>query len=238
MASPSPGTPVVTSITTAATSFSIALNSPSAGTLLLVCMRVTADPGTVTFTGYTPLVSDASDASDDQTMIFYRWADGTEGVNDTLTTVNSVKLTAFAYKITGAENPATQAPENSTVAVGTVSPADPGTVTPTGGSKDYLFIAFAGCDGEGEVFTAPANYSGSSSSSTGTGGAVATNCVINVSNRQLTAASENPGTMAISTAPANGWTAFTVAVHPPAPAAAALPHETVELQAVSRSSVW
>ena len=69
------------------TPYTINVGSPVAGTLLLVLVRFAGAVGTITFTGYTALNGaggDASDASDDVTIIFYRWADGTEGASDSL----------------------------------------------------------------------------------------------------------------------------------------------------------
>ena len=113
-------------------------------------VRYAAAPGSVTFTGYSLLASDASDASDDTTAVYYRWADGAEGATDALSPTNSVKGGAISWEITGAANPAAQAPEISTVAIGTTTAntANPAIVAPTGGSRDYLFLALMGQDGE------------------------------------------------------------------------------------------
>src|SRR5262245_54640304 len=131
-----------TNITTAGTSHAINVGSPAAGTLLIVFVRFAAAPGSVTFTGYTPLASDSSDATDGTVPVCYRWADGADGATETLTTGNSVKLCAMAYEVTGAENPAQNAPTISTVVVGTTSAntANGGSVAPVGAPKDTLYI--------------------------------------------------------------------------------------------------
>lgn len=238
MASPSE-TRTSTSVATAATSFNINVGSPAASQLLVVFVRFAGAPGTVTFTGYTPFVSaEASDASDDVTYLFYREATGSEGATDPLSCVNSVKLASITWIVTGAEDPAVQAPQNSTVAVGTNTAPDATTVTPTGGSKDYLFLYVLGCDGETQTFGIPATYANLVNQNSGTGGAAATNCRVGGGSRQLTAASEDPAAASLDLAPTTGWTAFVVAVHPPAPAAFLAPPEKVELQAVIRASVW
>lgn len=210
-----------TNVTTASTTWNINVGSPAAGTLLIVLVRFAADPGAVTFTGYTAFAGpDTSDATDDTTVLYYRWADGTEGATDVLNPTNSVKGCAICWEITGAQNPGIQPPEASTVAVGTTTAntGNPDTVTPTGGAQDYLFLAVMGLAGELNAPTAsPTNYSTVTTANSGTGGAVATNCSVAGGSRQLNASSENPGTFTHAAA-TGGWTAYTVAIHPAGPA--------------------
>lgn len=207
-----------TNITSASTSHAINVGSPAADTLLIVLVRFAGAPGTVTFTGYSSLVSDTSDASDDTTQIFYRWADGTEGATDTLSTGNSVKLAAICWEITGASDPAQGVPTRSTVAVGTTAAngADPDSAVPLVAPQDTLYLALMGIDGEGNAPTvAPANYSNLATANSGTGGSAATNCSVGGASRQLSASSsEDPGNFTHAGANA-GWTAFTVAIRPP-----------------------
>lgn len=375
MASPVDSARQGTNIATAATSHAINVGSPVAGTLLIVFVRFAAAPGTVTFTGYTQLAANTSDASDDDSRIYYRWADGAEGATDTLATTNSVKLAAICWEITGAANPATTAPSVSAAVVGTaanINPASwpPGTIdfsgdggflelgagggqidriaesfvsagavvtgvsakllklnsptdnlvlelqsnsggTPsetvigtvgsiagsslTGAStvysfpcsiavtnattywlvfrrdgasnatntyaletappvvgnalkvaiglswgsedsthelavgvfqgaevRDYLFITVIGMDSETATATAPAGYANTASANSGTGGAVATNCMIWGASKQTTAVtSDDPGAWT-SSAPNAGATAWTIAIPPPAAVAAAV----------------
>lgn len=222
MASPVDAARIATNIATAATSFAINVNSPSAGDVLIVLMRFGAAQGTITFTGYTSIANDASDAGAGSTAIYYRKADGTEGTTDTLTTVNSVKMGAICWRITGARDPALGAPAVSTVAIGTTTAntCDPSAVTPAGGSRDYLFLACGTEDGEVGAFTgAPANYTNLVAANSGTASTAGTNVLLGGASRQLTAASDDPGVF--THAAANlGWTAFTVAVLPPALSAA------------------
>lgn len=225
MASPVDSARQGTNITTAATSWAINVGSPVAGTLLIVLVRYASAPGAVTFTGYTLLASDSSDATDDTTAVYYRWADGTEGATDTLAPTNSVKGCAICWEITGAAPSAGRPPEISTVAVGTTAAntANPGSGAGTGGSKDYLFLALMGLDGETNAPTVvPTNYANLTTANSGTAGAVATNCSIGGGSRQLTAASDDPG---VFTHPAatTGWTAWTVVIHPAAPGPARRP---------------
>jgi hypothetical protein len=219
MASPVDSARQATNVTAAANSHNINVGSPVSGTLLIVLVRFPGAPGAVTFTGYTQLAADTSDASDDDTRLYYRLADGNEGATDVLTTGNSVKLAAICWEITLAENPATQAPQLSTVAVGTTTAntANPTGVTPTGGSKDYLFLAVAAQDGEVGAYTAaPTNYLNLVTANCGTGGVPASNCYMGGASRQLTAASEDPGAFTHGAA-TTGWTAWTIAIHPAPP---------------------
>lgn len=217
----------------AATSVSTAVASPqninlpgsiSAGDLLVMLIRT---PGAVSITtpsGWTALVNNnTSDASDDTTSIYYKKATGSEGATQSVAFSGSTKVAAVVWRITGAEDPATQAPEVSTTATGTSTVPDPTTVTPTGGSKDYLFLWLGGW--EGEQTSPPSsdmtNYVNETGASTGTGGAVTTNCGVGGASRQLTASSENPPVWAISVS--DNWSAWAVAIHPPAPPAATDP---------------
>lgn len=220
MASPTDSARQGTNITTASTSHAINVGSPAAETLLIVWVRFAAAPGTVTFTGYTSLASDTSDASDDTSQVFYRWADGAEGATDTLTTGNSVKLAAICWEVTGAENPAFNAPNISTVAVGTTTAntADSGSVAPVGAPKDTLYISMAAGDGEVGAYTgAPASYANLATANSSTGGQPATNCFIGGASRQISASSsDNPGAFTHG-AHTTGWTAYTVAIRDPQP---------------------
>jgi hypothetical protein len=241
MASPVDAGRNATNVSTASTSWAVNVGSPAAGTLLIVFLRFAAAPGTITFTGYTPLVAgDTSDASDDTTAIYYRWADGTEGATDTCAPTNSVKGAAICWRITGAANPATQAPEVSSVAVGTTAAnsANPNSVSGTGGSKDYLFLAMAAGDGESGAYTgAPTNYTNLQAANSGTGGLPATNCLMGGASRQLTAASDDPGAFTHA-AHTTGWTAYTVVVHPAPPSSTSVGEVSLSpgIEPTSRSS--
>lgn len=219
MASPVDSAQTGTNITTASTSWAVNVGSPVAGTLLIVLVRFAAAPGTVTFTGYTQLGSDSSDATDDQTMVFYRWADGTEGATDTLAPTNSVKGCAICWGITGAADPADIAPQISTVAVGTTTAntANPGLLT-LSRTDDVLYLALMGLDGEGNAPTvAPTNFSNLTTANSGITGAVATNCSIGGASRQVTASpSQDPATFTHAAA-TTGWTAWTVGIFQPSP---------------------
>lgn len=199
-------------------SFGLAYGTPAAGDLLIVIAR-TAGAQTVSGVStnslaLTNFATSTADATDDQTTGWYRQCTGTETTNIDVDLSAAAKGAIVVYRITGHEDPATQQPEEFE-ATGTGANPDPPNATPTGGSKDYLWIAFCGADGEMADATAPTNYNNSFvAANSGTGGAVATNCRVGAGTRTLTASSENPGAFTLGAA-SNGWTAWTIAVHPP-----------------------
>ncbi len=183
--------------------------SISSGDLLLMMLGYTAAiVSTTTPTGWTLLVADTSiPASQGALVAFYRQADGTEGGSVDVTTDVNTAAGGSTYRITGHEDPATQAPEVTSVTLATATNPDPPAITPTGGSKDYLFIACLMQDGNPTPTGSPANYSNELATSIAFG-AVSNRTI----ERELTASSEDPGnwTIAIS----NEWGTYTIAVHP------------------------
>jgi hypothetical protein len=227
VASPVDAGRVATNVATAIDPWSITLPASSAGELLVALLRTGAADATGAITGWAVLVNDSSDAGAGNVYVMYRWADGTEGVSASVEWSATRKGGAVVWRITGAENPATQAPEqvgaNYTT---TANTADPPSISPTGGSKDYLFLALGAQDGEVGAFTAsPASYSTITAANSGTGGTPGTNVQIGGASRQLTSASENPGVFTHAAA-ATGGRAITLAIHPAAPAAAIPPERT------------
>lgn len=214
MAAPVDSARQATSESTAVTTHPINVGSPVAGTLLIVFCRFAAAPGTVTFTGYNSLADDSTDATDDTTRVFWRWADGTEGATDDLTTVNSVKAAHISWEVTGAQN---EAPAISAVSVGTTTAntATSNSVAPTGAPQDTLYISMAGGDGEVGAYTAaPTNYTspGLITANSGTGGLPATNVFIGGASRQITSSSSDDAGVFTHGAHTTGWTAFAVAI--------------------------
>jgi len=157
----------------------------------------------------------------------WREADGTEGATITVTTSLSTKSAHVSYRITDHEDPDTQPPQAAT-ALGANGQSDPPSLTPTGGAKDYLWLAVSARthDNTG-VLTPPTSYGSIVEASGGTGsGGILTS----VSQQNLNAASEDPASYTGGDALAE-WTAATVAIHPasaPPAAPAFLPelHDT------------
>lgn len=196
---------------TAGTNHTVTLpGSISAGDLLLVLMNIGSTAATLNaHADYTELLDENNAAG---LKILYRWAAGGE-TNPTFVSSASTRDATITYRITGAENPSTQAPEIGTTATST----DPPTVTPTGGAKDYLFIAMVGSGGEqaddGTFCTAfPTNFTDSQQEKTC--GVAGTNLggLIAAAGFRTNASSSNPSAFTISEATTPR--SQTIAVHP------------------------
>lgn len=211
--------------TAAVTSHTVSLPaSIAAGDLLIIPFGWTSLlPQTITWpTGYTAITG----AFVEQSTVVgvdaaYRWADGTEGATISVTTNGATKSTHNSYRITGAENPATQAPEAANLTGTSATAPDGPPLTPTGGSKDYLWLVGCNADGETDISAAPTNYTDLLTASTGITGATSINCRMGSARRELAASSENPGQFNLTS---TNWTAITIAIHPAGAAAAADPY--------------
>jgi len=153
----------------------------------------------------------------------YHQEDGTETTTFDITSSASEKWAAIVYSISGAANPTTQVPQAATVdgSVASNTP-DPPSLTPTGGAKDYLWIAAVTQDGEEAdddtwANTPPASYTPSPprQKSTDVGAAATTNVSTCTAERQLNAASDNPGTFGVDQSLT--YVAATIAIHPVSP---------------------
>jgi hypothetical protein len=212
------GTPVTTSIVTAAASGTINIPPGAAGNLLLMIVRIAPLSG-ISITGFTELYTGSDDPADDQTSILYRVMDGTEGSTTGYSFGVTARASAICWEISGAISPSTQPPQLSTVATGTATQPNSTAVTPAGGAKDYLYGVIYGMEGEQTGIDAsnPANYTlGRQFIGTGTSGAVTGNCTVGGAWRQLNSASEDPGAWAV-TGTLDDWSAWTIAIHPPPP---------------------
>jgi len=206
--------------TTAGTAHTVNLPaSLVAGNLLVIFFAIGSTAATLNaVAGWTELV-DVSVARD--TKILVKDAVGDEGATLALTTSASTKSASIAYQISGAAPILTQRPQLSTVATGTSATPDPGTLTPVGGAKDYLWIAqfsLAGEEDDDDTWcnSAPTNFTGLLQKTAGTAG---TNIGVEnaTATRQFNGTSQDPGTFGVDVSFA--WRAYTMAVHP-APAAA------------------
>lgn len=214
MAHPVDAARVATNGTGAATECVVDLPAGiQAGDIIIVLFR-SASSTSASFpnegTDWTRFVTSTADASDDITIIGRRVADGSEGGGTvTITTNNSAKFAAIAWRITGGSTV-----EAAGTVTGSSQTPNPGNLAPAAGSKDYLWLWMGGWEGEQTSPPAsnPANYSNVVGANTGTGGQTATNCRVAGASRQNTAASEDPGSWTLSAS--DDWCAFTVAVHP------------------------
>jgi hypothetical protein len=238
VASPVDADRIGTNITTTSDPWTVNLPpSIAAGDLLLLFIREATNVSYFGPPGFTAIVDDLSDASDDRTVVFWKKADGTEGATMTLDFTATVKGAAIVYRITGAADPTTEPPQGD-IAIGTGANADPPNLAPPDGSKDYLWIIFGGMDGETQSFALPANYGNLIQANSGTGGAATSNVRIAGGSRQFTAASDNPAAFTVG-APSTGWSALTFAVHPAVPVVVRKRRIIVQnREALNRSHRW
>jgi hypothetical protein len=201
-----------TNIATAVTPWAVNVGSPSAGTLLVVYLRWSGTATISAFTGYTQIALDSSDATDDNTALYWRWADGAEGATDDVSFSAGPKGAAISWEVTGAGN---EAPNISTVSVGTTAAnsANSSSVAPVGAPRDTLYISVAGGDGEVGAYTAvPTNYANLVTANSGTGGTPGSNVFCGGASRQITASSSDDAGVFTHGAHVAGWTAFAVAI--------------------------
>jgi hypothetical protein len=215
MAFPTVQTTAETAVTTAGTSHAITLPSGiSAGDLILILMDIGSTSATLSAHADYEELLDESAANG--LKILYRWATGGES-NPTFTSSGSTRSATIAYRISGAEHPDLVAPQIGTTATGTSTTPDPPSVTPSGGTQDYLFIAFFGGAGEEAdddtwVNSGPTNYTNLLQKACGTAGS-SLGGKIGSAERQLnTGSAQDPGTFNqdVNTA----WRAQHICIHP------------------------
>jgi hypothetical protein len=152
---------------------------------------------------------------------------GTLGSSTTFTASANTRTAAIAYLIAGAEDPATQAPQVGTTASGSSTTPDPPTTTPTGGAKDYLWIACltrAGEEADDDTWAtaSPTNFTPNPPLQKACGIAGSNlGGIVAAASFGSNAASMNPATFTIAT---GAWRAQTIAVHPASVVPSLPPH--------------
>lgn len=193
------------------------VNLPSgirAGDLLVVCLTANSGGAQTWPSGWTKLKDAVSPhAANDSVTLAYRYADGSEGSTISVT-ITSAKYSGMAWRITGAEDPAVQVPELSADAIGNSVNPDATTTTPTGGSKEYLWLSIHSIEGEGTSVTYPSSYSNGAIGNSGGASTTATNSRTGGASRALTAASEDTGAYTYGTGGGGAWVTWTMAIHP------------------------
>jgi len=193
-----------------ATTITVTLSgTPASGDLYVIMLQ--SQVNTVTWSQDTGTSGWVELADSNGQAIYYKQI-GTSEPDPVFLQSTNTRSGYSVMQITGHEDPATQAPEVATQATGTSSNPNPPAITPTGGSKDYLFIVTGGNNDARRSYTgAPTNYANLNAFNTGggpNGGAGAT------AERQLTASTEDPGTFTMDGSAT--WFANTIAVHPAA----------------------
>lgn len=199
---------------TATTSHTVNLpGSISSGDLLIIWFGIAFPDGqTITWPGgYTQFASGIETGGGDAAVyVAYRQADGTEGSTITVTSSAGTRSAHVSYRITGHENPSTQAPEGAG-ANATNSQTDTPNLTPTGGAKDYLWFSGAGRTADDvSTLSAPTNYGNIVEVAASPGAA---GVLTHTARRTLNASSENPGAWSGGDATAE-WGGVTAAIHP------------------------
>lgn len=240
MASPAVIAQGTSNVTTAGTSHTVSIGSPASGTRVVVVFGYAVTGQTVTWpAGWTAVINAKTELVTDDTVgvdVGYRDCNGSEGATISVTTSVNTKSDHNYYQITGQDTGT--APEATTGLTGTDVNPDPPSLSPTGGSKDYLFVAAASSAGENTYSAFPTSYVNTQQSNTGTGGATNTNCFTATGTRAVTAASENPATFTRGLASGVGWVAQTIAVHPTGAAVTAPPRPTVIKFAAIRAATY
>lgn len=204
------------STNTAGTSHAVTLPS-GIGPLdeVLIFMDIGSTSATLNaLTDWTELLDEAAANG----LKILRWTGPGIPTNPTFTTSASTRSARIVLRIGGASK--VTAPQIATTATGTsATPDPPASASPSGGTQDYLFIAFFGGAGEEAdddtwSDTPPTNYLPSPPYQKACGIAgVNLGGMIALATRQLnTGAAENPGTFAKDVSAA--WRAQTVIVHP------------------------
>ena len=141
--------------------------------------------------------------------IAWRKATGGEGGTITVTTSGSRESTHASYRISGATDPTVTPPEVSTGVAGTSNVPNPDSLTASGGSKQYLWIAVAMCDGFQNFTGYP--YPDNRRTITNSDDA---GCAVAVCSDEVETDTQDPGNFTISGS--DHWIAATVAVYPEA----------------------
>jgi hypothetical protein len=183
----------------------------SAGDLLL-CFFATDGDNTITdwdvTDDWTQMLS-VSNGTAASLHIAWRKADGNEGSNFNVTTSESEQSAHIVFRITEAIDPLIQAPEVSSTVGNSATPSPP-LLTPTGSSKQYLWIAAEGND-DNDAATAypwlvsPNNTSKISTTGSGT-------CHVAISTAEATVDALDPGSFTLGAG--EQWVACTIAVYP------------------------
>jgi hypothetical protein len=146
----------------------------------------------------------------------WRQANGSDGTTVTVTSNVTVTAAHNAYRITGAADPTVQPPQSATIPYTTASATiDPPSLTPTGGAKNYLWLAVAGWRDTALTATGnPGSYTDAIEANSG--GTSPAGTRLRSLRRQINAATQNPGAFTLSAATSDRRVGATIAIHPAA----------------------
>lgn len=182
-----------------------------AGELLMIFFCCDGNPTITNPGGWTQLINAPAASNNARLYVGYRKATGSEGGSVTVTTSAAEDSNHISIRVSGAADPTVTAPQASTGATGSDANPNPDSLTASGGTQDYRWLAIEGHDRSRTTDAIPSGYSSvqavASGGAQGSGVAVAT--------RTSTSATEDPGTFTISTG--DEWRAHTIAIHPAPP---------------------
>jgi len=142
----------------------------------------------------------------------WRKADGGEGASITVTTVASGRMAYASYRINGAADPTVTPPQAATGTANNTANPDPPNLTPTGGAKDYLWLAiFASSHGR-ITSTLPTNFTDNVGDGDNSG--TAARVGVGSGKRAFNAASLDPGTFTTTAGSVEEVAFATIAIHP------------------------
>lgn len=179
----------------------------NSGDLLVSVFTARGNPTITWPAGWTEFVTLPSVSLTGKTSIAYRKSDGTEGASITVTIDVAAESSHVTLRIVGADDPAVRPPEGMSSTGNPVVSYPCPTITPVGGTKNYLFLAVGAFNGSINLTSIPAGYSNTSAQGPNVNGYATV-----VSERNLSASTETPGPYVRSVG--TGWITFTVAVHP------------------------
>lgn len=186
-----------------------------AGNLLVVAVVIDGAAGTITRpSGWSDIVAAFSNGGNNvHGAAWYKVSDGSEGSTVSFLTSGSQRSVHKSWQISGHAS-STNPPQGAGVGDGSTATliADPPNETPTGGAKDYLWLAVGGKDRGDLTFDGfPASYTNTGEQNQSA--ADAAGVCIGWGRRALNAASENPAAFTFPTTNRN-TVAMTLAVHP------------------------
>lgn len=197
------GTPA----TNSGTPTTVTVNLPAdlaAGELLIafVALTHTAAATLTPPAGWETVYNTVGGGNNRRSACFWRKSDGAEGASFAVTASLSTAWATVAYRV----NNWGGIPEGGTLATGvsTTNP-DPPNLAPSWGARDTLWFAHMGRNNNSGTPTAPTDFTNIQRGGT-------TNASSTVAERQLNAASLDPGAF---TANSSSWGANTVAIRPP-----------------------
>ncbi len=184
-------------------------------------MAVCVDGGGRTITMTADGLAELGEISGSTTInVGYLKIDGTEPTTFTITISSTETIAAVVYEIENAADPDVTPPEQTGTTGASTTP-DPPSHTPSGGSDDYLWLAFAGMDVDTTTRTLdnyPSNMTHASPAEQEAIGTTTISCGMAGDAHAANASSFDPNTFGINESDA--WAAVTISISPGASAPA------------------